>query len=68
MRRIRVGERKNSNVSLNRVSDSIKSLTKFEDEEQESELVIGDHKPKLHGVLAISSDAPKKIKLLSGSL
>ena len=70
MRRIRVGERKNSNVSLNRVSDSVKSLNKFEDEDfkQESELVIGGHKPKLHGVLAISSDAPKKIKLLSGSL
>ena len=30
--------------------------------------MIGGHKPKLHGVLAISSDAPKKIKLLSGSL
>ena len=70
MRRIRVGERKNSNVSLNRVSDSVKSLNKFEDKDfkQESELVIGGHKPKLHGVLAISSDAPKKIKLLSGSL
>jgi hypothetical protein len=55
---------------LNRINDSVKSLTKFEDEDskQESELVIGDHKPKLHGILAISSDAPKKIKLLSGSL
>jgi hypothetical protein len=31
MRRIR--ERKNSNVSLNRVSDSVKSLNKFEDED-----------------------------------
>lgn len=28
MRRIRVGERKNSNISLNR-EDTVKSLTKF---------------------------------------
>jgi uncharacterized linocin/CFP29 family protein len=33
MRKIRIGERKNSNVSLNRVSNSVKSLNKFEDED-----------------------------------